>query len=279
MAYEGERAMFEAFGRNKYAATGVIQWMLNNAWPSMIWHLYDYYLRPGGGYFGAKKACEPLHIQYSYDDGSVVVVNSYRQDFAGLTATAQVYNLNMQEQYSNSIQFDSKADSTNRLFTLPEMMGLSETYFIRLSLTDSRGKMFSNNFYWLPRQPDVLDLTKSNWYLTPTKSFGSLTGLLTLPKVKVETDVNVSFSKFETKAQVALKNTGQTLAFAVELRLLHDGQEVLPVRWDDNYVSLMPGETKMLAAHVQTRDWNKGLSVSVRGWNVIPGLVTATPAR
>ena len=77
MAYEGERAMFEAFGRNKYTSTGVIQWMLNNAWPGLIWHLYDWYLRPGGSYFGAKKACEPLHVEYSYDDRSVVVVNSY----------------------------------------------------------------------------------------------------------------------------------------------------------------------------------------------------------
>ena len=75
MAYDGERAMFEAYGRNKYAATGVIQWMLNNAWPSLIWHLYDYYLVPGGGYFGTKKAMEPLHVQYDYDDQSVAVVN------------------------------------------------------------------------------------------------------------------------------------------------------------------------------------------------------------
>ena len=59
--YEGVRAMYEAYSRNKYQATGVIQWMLNNAWPSMIWHLYDYYLRPGGGYFGAKRAMEALH--------------------------------------------------------------------------------------------------------------------------------------------------------------------------------------------------------------------------
>src|SRR6202522_1937598 len=44
MAYDGERAMFEAFSRNKYTSTGIIQWMLNNAWPSTIWHLYDYYL-------------------------------------------------------------------------------------------------------------------------------------------------------------------------------------------------------------------------------------------
>ncbi|MFN2533041.1 MAG: glycoside hydrolase family 2 protein, partial [Pyrinomonadaceae bacterium] len=65
MAYEGQRAMFEAYGGSRYQSTGVIQWMLNNAWPSMIWHLYDYYLATGGGYFGTKKACEPVHAQYS----------------------------------------------------------------------------------------------------------------------------------------------------------------------------------------------------------------------
>src|SRR2546427_10320426 len=72
MTYDGQRAMFEAYARNKYTSTGVIQWMLNNAWPSLIWHLYDYYLKPAGGYFGTKKACEPVHPQYSYDDKSVV---------------------------------------------------------------------------------------------------------------------------------------------------------------------------------------------------------------
>ena len=91
MAYDGERAMFEAYSRNKYTtSTGVIQWMLNNAWPSTIWHLYDYYLQPAGGYFGTKKACEPLHVQYSYDDNSINVINSLYQKFSGLTVTAKV---------------------------------------------------------------------------------------------------------------------------------------------------------------------------------------------
>ncbi len=75
MDYEGERAMFEAFLRNKYNSTGVVQWMLNNAWPSIIWHLYDYYLVPGGGYYGTKKANEPMHVLYSYNDRSIVVVS------------------------------------------------------------------------------------------------------------------------------------------------------------------------------------------------------------
>ena len=80
MEYDSERAMYEAYSKNKYTSTGVIQWMLNNAWPSMIWHLYDYYLDTGGGYFGAKKACEPLHIQYAYDDHAIDVVNSTYSD-------------------------------------------------------------------------------------------------------------------------------------------------------------------------------------------------------
>jgi len=76
MTYEGERAMFEAYRRNGYTSTGVIQWMLNNAWPSIYWHLFDWYLRPAGGYFGAKKANEPVHVMYSYDDRSVAIVNA-----------------------------------------------------------------------------------------------------------------------------------------------------------------------------------------------------------
>jgi exo-1,4-beta-D-glucosaminidase len=84
MAYEGVRAMYEAYSRNKYHSTGVIQWMLDNAWPSMIWHLYDYYLQPGGGYFGAKKAMQALDPVYGYDDNSVWLVNSRYAEAKGL---------------------------------------------------------------------------------------------------------------------------------------------------------------------------------------------------
>src|ERR1017187_1467664 len=93
MSYDSERAMFEAYSKSKYVSTGVIQWMLNNAWPSMIWHLFDYYLDADAGYFAVKKACEPLHIQYSYDDRSIVVVNSTYRRVTGLHASLHVHNL------------------------------------------------------------------------------------------------------------------------------------------------------------------------------------------
>ena len=111
--------MFEAFGRNKYGSTGLIQWMLNNAWPSMIWHLYDFYLRPGGTYFAAKRGCEPLHIQYSYDDASVVVVNSYRRPFDNLQARVRVFNLDMSPRLDQAAVVAVAPDSVTKALTLP----------------------------------------------------------------------------------------------------------------------------------------------------------------
>src|SRR6202163_3776275 len=119
MSYEGVRAMYEAYSRNKYTSTGVIQWMLNNAWPSLIWHLYDYYLRPGGGYFGTKKANEPLHVKYSYDDQLIVVVNSYYRAFSSYKVTAKVYNLDLSEKFSKTASLDVAPDSSTRVFVIP----------------------------------------------------------------------------------------------------------------------------------------------------------------
>jgi len=127
--YEGVRAMYEAYSRNKYISTGVVQWMLNNAWPSMIWHLYDFYLRPGGGYFGAKKAMESLHPVYGYDDHSVWMVSSQYTDAKGLKLTTKVLNLDMSEKFSQQTAVDSAADGTNKILTLPAIERLESHVF------------------------------------------------------------------------------------------------------------------------------------------------------
>ena len=183
--YEGMRAMYEAYSRNKYVSTGVIQWMLNNAWPSMIWHLYDFYLRPGGGYFGAKKAMEPLHPVYGYDDHSIWIVSSQYEDAKGLKLTTKVLNLDMSEKFSQQTTVDAAADGTNKILTLPEIDGLSPTYFLVLRLEDASGKLVGSNFYWLSTKPETLDWEKSNWYTTPTSSYADYTALTQLPKVKL----------------------------------------------------------------------------------------------
>ena len=265
MAYEGHRAMFEAFGRNKYTSTGVIQWMLNNAWPGMIWHLYDWYLRPGGSYFGAKKACEPLHVQYSYDDRSIVVVNSYYQPFANMKVAATAYNLDMSVKFSREAKMDSGPDSSTRVFNVPEIAGLSGTWFLQLKLENPQGKTVSENFYWFSTTEETLQWDKGTWYTTPTRSFADYTALETLPPVALK----VASKSAEGSTTVTVTNPSRSLAFAVHLKVKRgaDGEEVLPVLLEDNYFSLLPGETRQVTATYGSLG-NARAAVEVDGWNV-----------
>ncbi len=245
MAYEGHRAMFEAFARNKYTSTGVIQWMLNNAWPGLIWHLYDWYLRPGGSYFGAKEANKPLHVQYSYDDRSVVVVSSYYRSFPAMTVEATVYDLDMTQKFHREVKVEVPEDANSRVLTVPEISGLSETYFVALQLRDARNQVVDRNFYWLSTKPETLDWDRSNWYYTPTKTYADFTALNQLPPVKL----NVSFESKPGATTVTVMNPGRTLAFGVHLKLANpSGEEILPVLWEDNYFALLPGETRQVTA-------------------------------
>ncbi len=268
--YEGVRAMYEAYSRNKYQSTGVIQWMLNNAWPSMIWHLYDYYLRPGGGYFGAKKAMESLHPIYGYDDHSVWVVSSQYEDAKDLKLTTKIYNLDMTEKFSHEDSVDAPADSTAKVFALPDVEGLSPVYFLVLRLSDSAGKLVGSNFYWLSTKPETIDWAKSTWWMTPTESFADYTALSQLPKVKLKFSERTERKGEETVTHVMVENPSKSLAFFVRLKVdkgMH-GEEILPVVWQDNYISLMPGEKRELTATYRTSELGtEKAEAEVSGWN------------
>ena len=269
--YEGVRAMYEAYSRNKYVSTGVIQWMLNNAWPSMIWHLYDFYLRPGGGYFGAKKSMEALHPVYGYDDRSVWIVSSQYTDAKGLKLTTRVLNLDMGEKYSQQTALDAAADSTNKVLSLPEIDGLSSTYFLVLRLEDASGKLVGSNFYWLSSKPETLDWEKSNWYTTPTASYADYTALSQLPKVKLNVAHHTEHKGEDAVTHVTLENPSKSLAFFVRLKVDKGkgGEELLPVLWQDNYISLLPGERREVTATYRAKELGTTLpAVDVSGWNV-----------
>ena len=272
MTYDGERAMFEAYGRNKYTATGVIQWMLNNAWPSLIWHLYDYYLVPAGGYFGTKKACEPLHVQYSYDDNSVNVVNSTYEALKGMKVSARIYNIDAKEKASKNVALDLAADSSTKAFEVPTPEGLSTTYFLKLELHNAAGKLISDNLYWLSTKPDTLDWAgRSDTVYTPQKDFGDLTGLNKLPKAKVTITKSMPSNGPTHSMTVSVANNGDSVAFMVHPRLTRgkDGDDVVPVFWSDNYFSLLPGEKKSVTVQFDSSSLARATpELIVDGWNV-----------
>jgi len=275
MTYEGVRAMYEAYSRNKYESTGVIQWMLNNAWPSMIWHLYDYYLRPGGGYFGAKKAMQTLDPVYGYDDHSVWLVSSQYVDAKGLKVAARIFNIDGKQKFWKDGTLDAVADSTAKVFEIPQIEGLSPTYFLDLRITEARGKLAGSNFYWLSTKPETLDWTKSNWYTTPTESYADYTALAQMPKVRLNVESRSERTgngdSKDAVTRVVLENPSNNVAFFVRLKLVkgRGGEEILPVVWQDNYISLLPAEKREITATYHTGSLGTSKpDVEISGWNV-----------
>jgi len=274
MTYDAQRAMFEAYARNKCAATGVIQWMLNNAWPSLIWHLYDYYLVPAGGYFGTKKACEPVHVQYSYDDNSVAVINGTYEALKRMKVSAKIYSLDAKEKGSREATMDLAADSSTKAFDPSNTTDIGKTYIAKLELHDATGKQLSDNFYWLYTKADVLDSKhKKDTVYTPQAEFGDLTGLNSLPQAKVEVSAAKESQSGKQGLRVTVRNQGKSIAFMVHLRITKGkgGEDVTPIFWTDNYFSLLPGETKDVAAGYDGEDLDgKDAILEVDGYNVVP---------
>jgi exo-1,4-beta-D-glucosaminidase len=274
MIYEGERAMFEAYGRNKYKSTGIIQWMLNNSWPGLIWHLYDYDLRPAGGYFGTKKALELIHPQFSYDDRTVAVFNGRQEPIKGLKLVAKIYDMSMKERFSREATVDVPADAVVTAFAIPEPADISTTYFLSLRLlTSEEEALVSRNFYWLSTKQDIPDFTKTEWYYTPSSAYADYTALQNLPKVNLTASMTTTTVGPDTAAHIAVENSSASLAFLVRLRLLKgkDGPEVLPIFFTDNYFSMLPGEKREISVKVRTADLAGAQpALAVDGFNVVP---------
>jgi exo-1,4-beta-D-glucosaminidase len=284
MAYEGERAMYEAFARNRYESTGVIQWMLNNAWPGLIWHLWDYYLVPGGGYYGVKKANEPIHIQYSYDDASVVVSNRERRVTGLLHATATVYNPDPSVVYRRQAVVRLGPDAVKKLFAIPQLPKLPTAYFLDLRLKNATGRVVSRNFYWLSKKADSWDSTHTHYYWTRATAYADFTELQGLPRTKLSASATEWREGDERVISVTLRNPSSQLAFFVHLRLRRasDGLDAVPVFWSDNDVSLLPGERRTLTARIPAAQFGSGVQRGVlldaSGWNV-PRLEIAVGGR
>jgi exo-1,4-beta-D-glucosaminidase len=276
MAYDGERAMFEAYGRNKYTSTGVVQWMLNNAWPSIIWHLYDYYLQTGGGYFGAKKANEPLHVQYSYNDHSIYVVSSVPTPSPSLTVHAEVLDMQLHPVFNQTKTLDIAADGSGHVMDIPASIFQPEDsiHFVRLHLTNKAGKLLSQNFYWIPSKLTQFNWAKTDYTHTPAIKFANMQALRKLPASKVQGSLAVSGREL----RVHLENPSKTLAFQVQVQGFGaDGKAITPLLWSDDFIELMQGDQRDITAELPEKFHGSGMKVVVSAWNA--DAVTLQPER
>ena len=268
--YECARAMFEAYARNKYSATGITTWKYDAAWPAMMtWQYVDWYLLATAGYYGAKKACEPLHIQYSYDDASVWVVNTRGEAVKDLAAAAVVYDLDGRELGRQSAEVEVGPDGKTQAFVLDVPANVPPAYFVRLALNASDGAPVSDNFYWLSTTRDVPGPLDTPFLRA--KSVADYKALNGLRPVMVRTTLRCAGTHPEETAEVTIENTGDAPAFLMRLAIRADGNapEIAPAYWEGNYITLLPRASRTLKvrfAPPEGFDPAKA-TVTASGWN------------
>jgi exo-1,4-beta-D-glucosaminidase len=266
--YESIRPMFEAFAVNRPVATGVIQWQLNSAWPEFYWQLYDWYLMPSGAWFGTKKACRPVNIIYNYHDRKVYVANDIRGDLENCTARIALYDGQSELVYVHEHHLSVKENTSVALEELPAFPRKDGIWFLELTLHDGLNPPI-DNFYWLSGKEDRMDWERYYWYYTPQKEFADLKALNSLPQADLSAVKNMYRDNGEWVVEIDLSNTGKPIAFCMELLLVDaSGEPVVPVYWDDNYVSVTGGSRRKLTVRCSETDVAGEPAVLIQGVNI-----------
>jgi beta-mannosidase len=229
--------------------------MSNPAQPSFVWQYYHHDLEPNSALFATKKACEPIHIQLNEKEGNIQVINNLGNQLSNLKANLTIYNLDGSIAYKQSFDVTAPASKATDLGLVKWPANLSSVHFIQLELQDATGKQLSENLYWraLPEHADNLeDLGK-------------------LQVITLETKVKRHDANGKCLLDVTLHNAGKQVALMAHLQLRgqQSQQRVLPVYYSDNYISLVPGETKTITIEAAQADL-KGEKplVVVDGWNI-----------
>ncbi|WP_109487627.1 glycosyl hydrolase 2 galactose-binding domain-containing protein [Occallatibacter savannae] len=230
--YDTYRAMFEA--QSKYRM-GVLLWMSHSCWPSFVWQTYDYYFEPTAAYYGCKKGSEPLHIQWNSLEDTIEVVNYSAGKAAGLQASVEILNMDGKRVDQKTATLDSAEDATVSCIRMSYPSGLTPVHFLRLSLM--RGsETVSSNFYWRGLKQNDFKAIRE----------------LPAPKLEINTSGGKNGDEWQLRAEI--QNTGQSPALMVRVKAVREksGDRVLPAIYSDNYIALMPGESRTIT--VQMRD-------------------------
>ena len=254
MDYDATRSMYEAFRANVPAATGIVQWMLNSAWPSLYWQLYDWYGLPTAGYYGVKAANAPVQAVYNYGSGSVWVVNDGKP--------ASEYEVRMRVYDANSrLVRDEKASVTSRprdpwkIFS-----GIEGPCFLAL---DVKGNDYcATNFYCIPAQLNRYTWSKADWWGIPVDEYADMSFVSRLP----QTSLDMQVKQVEGGYDVTLTNKFGVIAYQNILKALDASGQLIPgTFWTDNFFTMLPGESRTV--HCTLPEGCTKAEIGFSGWN------------
>jgi exo-1,4-beta-D-glucosaminidase len=277
MDYEATRAQFEAYGamwNGPRPATGLVYWMLNAAWPSLHWQLYDYYMRPAGAFFGAQMATRIEHVVFDSTTRNVWIINRSLDRSGRRRVEVDVLSKHGEILHTGILRAEAEPNKSIHVGSLDQPVARAlekqDVVFLRLALRDDEsGRLLSRNVYWVSKTTDVLNWNRSEWYYTPVSRYADFTALNALSPARVVVTAARDVDADGEFVEVRLEAKTKVPAFFINVRVLdRDGNEVLPVTWSENYVTLWPEEVIVLKARrVADEPWDPK-EVTVMGKNV-----------
>lgn len=249
MNTEGPKAMMEAWQYHR--GPGVLVWMTHPAWPSMICQTYDYYLEPTSAYFAIKKGSEPVHIFRNPLDGGIYVANNTLKNITAASAEVIILNEKGETVFSKTHVTEIPALKTGLCITPETTDNKGELLFISLKLKNSEGVVISENFY----------------YVNPLET-GNYTALNRLPEITLSAEYRSVLSGDKSAVEIKISNPAQFPAIMIRLKAENaaDGSRILPAFWSDNYLSLMPGESRTITLTPEV--WTSGeIKIIAEGYN------------
>lgn len=232
-------------GKKRISRLTARKWMLNNAWPSLHWNQFDYYLHPAGSYFGTKVGSRAEHVAYDYNQGTVYLINHSVDKSGARKIQVDLIDTNGNTLTSTSKSVQTEPNTSKEVMSVPGLSKIKDVGFLRLILIDSNDNVRSRNVYWLATSIDQLHWKKSTWFYTPVSDWANYTAINNMKEATVTATV---ISSSSTSLTVSLENSADIPAFFIRLNLVDgSGADVVPVLWDDNYVTLFPGEKIELA--------------------------------
>lgn len=245
--YDSYRAMFESWNSRLWDNTsGMLLWMSHPAWPSVEWQTYSWDYETFGSYYGAKKACEPVHIQMNLHDRKIVALNTTVEDIKGVEISMTCYGPDGKASSRRSEKdVDLPANSKVETFTA-NIADIEGVFIIRLIMTDKKGKVLSENDYLMMGE-GVSDFTSLND--TPSVSL----------KAKMLKPSSDGISRIE------ISNPSEHIAYNLKLNLRERDTDsiILPAYFSDGYFHLLPGEKRIVEYSC-----DKAGTVSIEGYNV-----------
>ncbi len=274
--YENTRAQFENFAAGDWANHKVaLYWMLNSHWPSFYSNLIDYYLSPGGAYYGAKKALGPRSVvfdAYATGDRShakVIAFNQTLADVQGLRVRVRVYDLDGRiVDDRNAANIEVPSNRATEVMTLPRYPLSSGVFFVRCQLFDGAGSMLVDNTYWQSQKDDDLGGAGNDDALNLKQtSWADMTALNTMHPAQLKISAHHTAEGSDEHIAILLHNSTEYIAFfeRATISATQDGNEILPIRYDDNYVTVFPSET--VEIHGTVSKTGEARWVRVEGYN------------